>query len=92
MYSYILHNPPTSANTSHIHTCTSNKNRVDRPDQLHGSHSLHDGEVIAYRHEHLLARTWHAEEKKKTSDHGFRRVLSSTTVGQFLCHLQEPYK
>ena len=57
------------AQTLHAHntsfTGTSNKNRVGLPVQFRGSYRLHDGEVIAYRHDHLLALTWRAEKKKK---------------------------
>ena len=57
------------AQTLHAHntsfTGTSNKNRVDLPDQFRSSYRLQDGEVIAYRHDHLMALTLRAEKKKK---------------------------
>ena len=46
-------------------TGTSNKNRVDLPAQFRGPYRLKDGEVVAYRADHLLALTWCAENKKK---------------------------
>jgi len=54
-----LHNRATSF------TGTANKTRADLPDQIRGRYHLHDGEVMAFRTDHLLALTWRAQKKKK---------------------------
>ena len=46
-------------------TGTVNKNRTDLPDEIRGRFRLGDGEVMAFRTEHLLALTWRAEKKTK---------------------------
>ena len=52
-----------SLNTSF--TGTINKNRVDLPVDVRGPLRMRDGEVVAYRADHLLALAWQAEKKKK---------------------------
>ena len=54
-----LHNRATSF------TGTTNKNRVDLPDQLMATCHLRDGEVMAFRADHLLTLAWRAKKKKK---------------------------
>ena len=46
-------------------TGTVNKNRTDLPDEIRGRFCLGDGEVMAFRTDHLLALTWRAEKKTK---------------------------
>ena len=46
-------------------TGTTNKNRVDLPDQLRATFHLRDGEVMAFRAGHLLTLAWRAKKKKK---------------------------
>ena len=51
-----------SLNTSFTGTITK---RVDLPADVRGPLRMRDGEVVAYRADHLLALAWQAEKKKK---------------------------
>jgi len=46
-------------------TGTTNKNRVNLPDELRATCHLRDGEVMAFRADHLLTLAWRAKKKKK---------------------------
>ena len=63
-------------------TGTSNKNRVDLPDLFRGACRVGDGEVIAYRCDHLLALTWRAEKKKKPVIMVSTQASAATTLVQ----------
>ena len=45
-------------------TGTSVRGRVDLPDSIRAGQTPKQGEVMAYRHDHLMALMWHAEKKK----------------------------
>ena len=62
-------------------TGTSNKNRVDLPAQFRGPYRLKDGEVVAYRADHLLALTWRAEKKKPVIMLSTQSSAATTLVG-----------
>ena len=51
-----------SLNTSFTGTITK---RVDLPVNVRGPQRMRDGEVVAYRADHLLTLAWQAEKKKK---------------------------
>lgn len=46
-------------------TGTINRNRINLPQEIRSGRRLGDGEVIAYRQNHLMALAWRAKKKKK---------------------------
>ena len=71
-------------------TSTSNKNRVNLPDLFRGTYRVGDGEVIAYRCDHLLGLTWRAEKKKKPVIMVSTHSSAATTLVQPANHFSTP--